>query len=339
MDLYINGTGLICAAGSNAAEDFPETDISWYTDRLDAKEPDYTGLIPPMQLRRMSKAVRMGVAAAKTCLQQSGVETPDALSVGTALGCLQDTEQFLGRMIEREEQQLTPTSFIQSTHNTVAGQIALLLGCNGHNLTFVHRGHSFEHALLNAKLYLNEHPEHVVLAGGIDELTDTSVLLMQRGKVYRDHPASDTSLYTDLRKGSIAGEGAGFFTVTSRPLTETFLHLKALHFFVARTEQETRQQLDHFIASLPVREDDIDFVLLGMNGDERWSGIYDYIRREHFRQATQSGFKHLSGEYATAGAIGLGLLMYDAKAVASRRVVFINNYLDHYSCWYLERFS
>ncbi len=337
MDLYINGTGLICAAGSNAADDFLKADISWHTDRLEAREPDYTGLIPPMQLRRMSKAVRMGVAAAKTCLAKSGVVVPDALSVGTALGCLYDTEQFLGRMIEREEQQLTPTAFIQSTHNTVGGQIALLLGCNGHNLTFVHRGHSFEHALLNARLYLNEHPEHVVLAGGIDELTDTSLLLMQRGGIYCDHPVNNTSLYEESRKGSVAGEGAGFFTVTTRPLTEAFLHVKSLHLFVARTEQETTQQLDQFIASLPVMEDEIEFVLLGMNGDERWSGVYDHIRNDHFKRATQSGFKHLSGEYATAAAIGLGLLMYDAVSGGARRIIFINNYLDHYSCWYLER--
>lgn len=328
---------MICGAGSNAAGNFPETEILWHTDRIEAQEPDYTALIPPMQLRRMSKAVRMGVAAAKTCLAQTGIERPDALSVGTALGCLYDTEQFLGRMIEREEQQLTPTAFIQSTHNTVAGQIALLLGCNGHNLTFVHRGHSFEHALLNARLYLNEYPARVVLAGGIDELTDTSLLLMQRSGIYCDHAVDSRTLYGPSRKGSVAGEGAGFFTVTARPLTETFLHLKSLHLFVARTEQETTQQLHQFIASLPVTEDEVEFVLLGMSGDERWSRVYDRIRSDHFKNARQSGFKHLVGDYATASAAGLGLLMHEAVSGTHRRIVFINNYLDHYSCWYLEQ--
>ncbi len=337
MDLYINGAGLICAAGSNAADDFLKGDISWHTDRLEAREPDYTGLIPPMQLRRMSKAVRMGVAAAKTCLAQTGIEKPDALSVGTALGCLYDTEQFLSRMIEREEQQLTPTAFIQSTHNTVAGQIALLLGCNGHNLTFVHRGHSFEHALLNARLYLNDHPEHVVLAGGIDELTETSLLLMQRGGIYHSQTVDHTDLYEKCRKGSVAGEGAGFFTVTNRPLTDTFLHIKSLHFFATATEQEANRQVAQFIATLPVAEDEIELLLLGMSGDQRWSGVYDHIRSERFRNATKSGFKHLTGEYATASAAGLGLLMHEAVSGTHRRIVFINNYLDHYSCWYLEQ--
>ena len=49
---------------------------------------------------------------------------------------------------------LTPTSFIQSTHNTVGGQIALELQCKGYNFTYVHGSNSFESALLDAKLQL-----------------------------------------------------------------------------------------------------------------------------------------------------------------------------------------
>jgi len=134
------------------------------------------------------------------------MERPDAISVGTAMGCLQDTEQFLSKMIAQDEQMLTPTAFIQSTHNTVSGQIALLCGCHGHNLTYVHRGHSFEHALINTQLYLQQHPGETVLAGGLDELVDTSVALMQRAGVYRTDATQSA--------GAIAGEGAAFFTVS-----------------------------------------------------------------------------------------------------------------------------
>ena len=49
---------------------------------------------------------------------------------------------------------LTPTSFIQSTHNTVGGQIALGLECKGYNFTYVHASISFESALLDAQLQL-----------------------------------------------------------------------------------------------------------------------------------------------------------------------------------------
>src|SRR5690606_27841623 len=105
---------------------------------------------------------------------------------------------FLSKMTEQKEQMLTPTAFIQSTHNTVGGQIALVNGCNGPNLTYVHRGHSFEHALLHAYLYLRHHPDDTVLAGGIDELTPTSEAILKRFGV------------TDN------GEGACFFTVNTK---------------------------------------------------------------------------------------------------------------------------
>ncbi|MBS1782748.1 MAG: beta-ketoacyl synthase chain length factor, partial [Bacteroidetes bacterium] len=154
MELYINGIGVLSAAGISSTENFPSEILGNEAAHLTCQEPDYREYIPPMQLRRMSKAVRMGIGSAKLCLADAFLQKPDALSVGTALGCLHDTEIFLSKMVEQNEQMLSPTAFIQSTHNTVAGQIALLTGSNGHNLTFAHRGHSFEHALLNAKLYL-----------------------------------------------------------------------------------------------------------------------------------------------------------------------------------------
>src|SRR5207253_3406481 len=106
--LYIHSAGFI------APEAIPGEAVT----RLSAREPDYTGLIPPMQLRRMSKAVRMGIGAAKACLDSAGIQRPDAIAVGTTLGCLKDTEVFLNKLVTQEERMLTPTSFIQSTHNT-----------------------------------------------------------------------------------------------------------------------------------------------------------------------------------------------------------------------------
>ena len=88
MDLYINGTGLISAAGSNSDDSFLNNTPQYNTDRLLSKEPDYTSYIPPMQLRRMSKAVRMGIGAARIAMSNAGIEKPDALSIGTAMGCL-----------------------------------------------------------------------------------------------------------------------------------------------------------------------------------------------------------------------------------------------------------
>lgn len=117
MELYLKSVGILSAAGNNSDENFLKNPPVFETDMLLCKEPDYSAYIPAMQLRRMSKAVRMGIGASKIALQKAGIEKPDALSAGTALGCLQDTEVFLSKMLEQQEQMLTPTAFIQSTQH------------------------------------------------------------------------------------------------------------------------------------------------------------------------------------------------------------------------------
>lgn len=147
-------------------------------DSFHVKEPNYTGLIPPMQLRRMSKPIKLGVAAVKSIIGEVDIANVNAINVGTAYGLLQDSEQFVAQMIAQQEQMLTPTAFIQSTHNTVGGAIALSLKCNAHNMTYVHKGHSVSLAVLDASL-MDINPDEYVVLGGLDELTLTADAAIQ----------------------------------------------------------------------------------------------------------------------------------------------------------------
>jgi len=349
MDLYIKGAAFISAAGYSGEDELFTTPPAYDTDALLCKEPDYTQYVTPMQLRRMSKAVRMGIAASKICLQNSGVEKPDALSVGTAMGCLYDTEQFLAKMVAQDEQMLTPTSFIQSTHNTVAGQIALLTGCYGHNLTYVHKGHSFEHAIINTQLYLNDHPTENMLAGGIDELTPNSKKLMQRAGVYSTANRTADDIITNTQEGSLAGEGASFMLV-SKQEDKALLHIKGLNIFKTDDEREAIEKINTFLAEQGLAVDNIDLVLLGVNGDKRNAAFYNMLRNDTFKNNDQATFKQLSGEYATASAFAISMLLHCAQqnnydvllgkqsttAKTVKRIVMVNNYKGYYSCWDVE---
>jgi 3-oxoacyl-[acyl-carrier-protein] synthase II len=347
MDLYIHGTGVISAAGYNSSPDFLSGPPEQGKRSLLCTEPDHTAYIPPMQLRRMSKAVRMGIGASRIALSEAGLEKPDAISIGTALGCLQDTEVFLSKMADQDEQMLTPTAFIQSTHNTVSGQIALLAGCNGHNLTFVHRGHSFEHALMDARLYLNDHPGAFVLTGGIDELTDSSLAVYKRVGVYRrDDWGPDDIMYE--APGSIGGEGAGFFAVSDKPGQRGSLKISSMDLFIARDCETAHRQIASVLASGSMSPKDVDLVVLGNNGDSRYQPFYDRLKTETFVNTPQMSFKHVTGEYATAIAAGIGMLsstlargipgfmLQNGKPGKIRQIVFVNNFMHHYSCLKLE---
>src|SRR5690606_12293647 len=138
---------LLSAQDTFGRNSFPEQIRRPEGNRLIALEPGYQDYLDPLLARRMGRIVKMGIATAIRCLKDAGIERPDAIITGTALGCLGDTEKFLLAMIRDEEQFLTPTWFIQSIQNTVAAQIALQLGCREHNFTFTHKAFSLESGL------------------------------------------------------------------------------------------------------------------------------------------------------------------------------------------------
>lgn len=164
-------------------------------------------LIPEATVRRrMSRVLKMAVTTAVECCQ--GLErmaTVDAIITSTGYGCLADSEKFLRNVIGNQEKLLNPTPFIQSTFNTVGGQIALLSHNHGENITYVNRAHSFEDALLDAFIQLQEGESRRILVGSFDEITESADTILHRMGLFR--------------KGIKNGEGAVFAELTS-DLTE-----------------------------------------------------------------------------------------------------------------------
>ena len=92
-------------------------------------------MVSGAEARRMTPQMRRIVAAARMVLQQTDI-TPDAILCETEWGCMSQSMRFLQDMLDNDEQQLKPTPFIQSTHNTVASLIAILTGNHGYNATY-----------------------------------------------------------------------------------------------------------------------------------------------------------------------------------------------------------
>ena len=63
--------------------------------------------------------------------------------------------RFLQDMIDSGEQQLKPTPFIQSTHNTIASLIAILTSNHGYNATYSQGKHSLDCALKDIQTQLS----------------------------------------------------------------------------------------------------------------------------------------------------------------------------------------
>ena len=136
--------------------------------------------VKPMEARRMGKIMKSSLLSSLKALRQAGIEQPDAIITGTALGCLENSELLLRQMVEEGETMLKPTYFMQSTHNTISSNIAIRLGCHGYNITYTQDQASFDWAIRDAELLLKSGKCKTVLVGCHDESTPLYRQLMQR---------------------------------------------------------------------------------------------------------------------------------------------------------------
>jgi len=303
MKVYIRSSACVSPQNTFNSAGFLTDVVESTGTRLKAIEPDYKQFIDPKQIRRMSHVIKMGIAAAKSCLTQADVEMPGAVITGTALGCIADTVTFLTRIVEQEEEMLPPTAFIQSTHNTVAAQIALILKCHNYNNTLVHKGISFESALFDAMMLLNEQEADNILVGGVEEMVDASFTVLTRLGLYKRWPLSNLSLYDTPSNGTIGGEGAAFFLITSEESPDSLAQLTGLKLLYKPKSVEER--IIDFLKSNELGIDDIDLVVTGKNGDTKNDEVYKELGSSLFKNKSLANYKHLCGEYATSSSFAL----------------------------------
>ena len=306
--IYITGTGAISPQKTFDNSLFLEEINSMETNRMKCIDPNYKDFIAGDMIRRMSRIIKMGITAAKICLRDSDCTMPDAIITATGLGCIEDTEKFLSSMILNKEEFLTPTSFIQSTHNTVGAQIALLLKCHNYNFTYVHRGNSFETALLDSMMRLNSGKAGNILVGGVDEITTNSFTIIQRLGFWKRKPINNIKLLDDKTRGSIAGEGAAFFLFSDEQKVNSYAQIMDVDTFSYPKENaDTKLHIRDFLSRNQLDTKDIDLLITGMNGDPSSDRIYHEISDLLFPDSGKVYFKHLCGEYHTASSFALWL--------------------------------
>jgi len=307
MAIYIKGMGTISPQKSWGEGALLSAPCLYKGDRLSSIEPDYTQYINVQALRRMSRIIKMGVAAGTMALQEAGIDVPYGIITGTSYGCLEDTGIFLGKMLENRELALNPTPFIHSTHNTIGSQIALLLKCQGYNQTYTQGASSFENSLLDAILELRDNPAESVLAGGVDEITAYSHTIQKRFGIFRDDPAGNIDLFNVPAAGTINGEGAAYFVLSGEKGGADKVYIDSVTTFYKPGHQALLSGINQFIESAAVTARDIDLVLLGKCGDQKLDRITETISNTVFSSSLIGLFKHLCGEYPTASAFAMWL--------------------------------
>jgi len=306
--VFINGMGCVSPQESLGKSVLDNEIIETESEFLEIQKPNYRDFINPKVLRRMSKIVRMGIVASKTAMENADINYPDAILTGTGMGCQLDTEKFLNSMIENNEGLLTPTSFIQSTHNTIGGAIALGQQNHNYNLTYVHRTFSFESAMLDGMMLLKEGKAKNILLGGFDEITEESWLIKTKIDFFKKETIKNTNLLSDKKPGALAGEGSTFFVLSDTATGNTLAEVLGTEMFYRPQDiDEIEENISNFLNANSLSKDDIDLVVLGYNGDAKFDSIYSAVENGLFAKNTIAYYKHLCGEYDTSSAFATWL--------------------------------
>ncbi|MFV8326575.1 beta-ketoacyl synthase N-terminal-like domain-containing protein [Flavobacterium sp. ZS1P14] len=322
---YINGLGCISAQETFNTLFLEKAEINENGTILAIKTPIYKDFISPVAIRRMAKGVKNGIVASAMAMKDANVATVDAIITGTGMGCIEDSEKFLKAIIDNKEEFLTPTSFIQSTHNTVGAQIALGLQCKAYNVTYVNGSVSFESALLDAKMKIEEEEANTILVGGIDENADYTTSLFRLAGFIKKENQSPYKILNSTTKGAVYGEGATFFVMENEKKNTTYAEVLDIEIINKLDVNEVEAKIMSFLKANKLQVSDIDAVLLGYNGDIAFDTYYTILYENIFKNTPQVYYKHLSGEYNTASAFGLWVGSKIIKTQEIPEIISVNN--------------
>jgi 3-oxoacyl-[acyl-carrier-protein] synthase II len=350
--LYIIGSGCISPQRTFDENYFFETVSPRVNNKLFCQEPDYTNYFDPMAVRRMSRILKFGTAAAKIALADAAVAEPDIIATGTGLGCLTDSELFLTNITKSNEGLVSPTAFIQSTHNTVSSLVALQIKSHKPNNTFSNRGFSFESAMLEALMIAAEDSDAInFLIGAYDELSDYSFDIMSRMGAFKKETYESDNFFSEGSSGVVAGEGATYFMLSKTLSAKTYCRLLGCKMiFQPENDVVFTKSINAFLETNRISIDDVDVVMSGISGDSKRDKILQVVNKNLFVNQTIVAFKHLCGEYMTAAAFGvwLGVNMIkrqqipDATIIHNRNkkpntILVCNAYKNYYSLTLLAK--
>ena len=302
--MYINAASTISHHPT-----FRNKGFSSYLQELDPNSklvtPDYSDYIPAMERRRMSDVQKMSIACSLDCIQQAGIDQPDAIIVGTSMGCCVNIRSFLDKILSANGGPLSPTSFIVSTHNTVAGQIALLLKNHGYNMTHTQNSLSFEQALMDGMLGIKEGFQYV-LVGGADEEEESLYNMRARLNNEQIHLVSGASFF--ILSGNLAStEGVKLLDAGSYGLIESMT-----------------DHINQFLLSNAQSAEEIGHVLYAVNDEERLTEMNNLFRQEQlFDYQKLSGTSYTNSAFAMH--FGIDMLLNKSNSRSTKRTILICN--------------
>ena len=317
-------------------EDWMQEPVVYDAPFVRSIDPSFKDYISPIEARRMGKILKRAVATSKEALNASGLNTVDAIITGTGYGCIENTEFFLDALSNDGEQLLKPTYFMQSTHNTISSLVAIQTKNHGYNVTYAHKGISFDSALQDAWLQLRLGKIDSVLVGGHDEMTETFYHILKKGGVMGqdDEMCGESAVSVVLSKAVEPVETPLQNKSALRPFdwpqgsqAQGPLPLCQLTGFQMLHQPTMNTLMDALARLLQSAEKslaDVDYILTGISGHHDQDEAYLQETKTLFGQKPLLKFKHLFGESFTSSGIGMYVAAQCLKAGHVPSTLFVD---------------
>ena len=285
-------------------------------------DPNFKNYISSIEARRMGKILKRAVATSKEALNASGLNTVDAIITGTGYGCIENTEFFLDTLSREGEQLLKPTYFMQSTHNTVSSLVAIQMKNYGYNVTYAHKGISFDSALQDAWLQFRLGKINSALVGGHDEMTETFYHILKKGGVMGkdDERCGEAAVSVVLASASRCEE-----VRRSHPEMKPLCKLSGFEMLHQPTMNTLKDAVTRMLQSAGKSLADVDYILTGISGDHGNDEAYLQETKVLFGDKPLLKYKHLFGESFTASGIGLYVAAQCLKAGRVPASLFVDS--------------
>jgi len=302
--MYI--TDLACLSPQPTTDDtFWQGDVRVFTGHYyPAVDPSYGQVIPRNLLRKMGKAVKMGVWSGMQILERNG--DCEGIIIGTADGAAENFVNFIGEILEYDEGTLTPTAFVQSAPNSLAGTLALMTKNTGYNATYVDKGSAFASALIDALMLFEEKQVSTLLVGNTEQYSSDAYHIESLSAFFKQQPVASNKLIHSQTPGTAFGEGSAMFALSAQP-DRAYARVCDVTQTLYPSKDDLTSLVETFLEKNNRGPSDIDVLVLGWSGDNGTDHWYDDLRQELFPSSAVYSFKNLSGEYPSSTAFGLWL--------------------------------
>ncbi len=233
--VVVTGIGIISPVGNNlktawnniingvsGIDTITKFDVSNFSTKIagEVKQFSTEGAMDDKDARRSDSFIRYGVVAGVQAVEDSGLNTYQALDkdrvgiiIGSGIGGLPSIEQTTETVLNQGVRRISPFFITGSISNMIGGHLAIKYGYCGVNYSVVSACATSNHCIGDAMRYIEHGDCDVVLAGGAEgAISPTGIggfIACRAVSSRNDDPKTASRPWDIDRDGFVMGEGAG----------------------------------------------------------------------------------------------------------------------------------